>query len=208
MARRLLLALGPVQLRNTEVKTMFDMTTRSAVSRATMLALAAGLATVLACSTATSTAPAAPARTSAMPSLAGTWKLGAADDILPDGTRTPTFGPDPQGRLMIDEAGRYSLQIFRSHRAKFAANDKRKATAEEYQAAVIGMSSHIGHCAIDPSTQTITFRIELASYPNWDGTAQHRRFTLSGDELSYEVPAAASADGVARLSVWRRVREP
>jgi hypothetical protein len=184
---------------------MFNMTTRSVAGG---LAIAASLATVLACSPATSTTPTTPARSSAPPSLAGTWRLVAADDILPDGTQTPTFGPDPQGRLMIDDAGRYSLQIFRSHRAKFASNDKRKATAEEYQAAVIGMNSHIGHCAIDPATHTITFRIDLASYPNWDGTAQNRRFTLSDDELSYEVPATAAGDGVARRSVWRRVREP
>jgi hypothetical protein len=148
----------------------------------------------------------ASACTAAKPSLVGTWTLSAADEIRPDGTRVQSYGPNPQGMLFIDDGGRYSLQIFRPDRPKFASGDKRHGTAEEYEAAVLGMSSHVGHCALDPASGTLTFRIDLASYPNWEATEQKRTFQLSGDELSYRIPASAS-NGIVAISVWRRVTE-
>jgi hypothetical protein len=68
------------------------------------------------------------------------------------------------------------------------------------------MSSHIGHCAIDPASNTIDFHIEASSFPNWNGTDQKRRFTLTGDELSYQVPASAAGTVTVPISVWRRIR--
>ena len=56
-------------------------------------------------------------------SLAGTWTLVAADDLKPDGTRAPAYGPNPQGLLIIEKDGRYALQIYRSDRAKFASGN-------------------------------------------------------------------------------------
>jgi hypothetical protein len=44
------------------------------------------------------------------------------------------------------------------------------------------------------------FRIESASLPNWEETEQKRTFELSGDELSYRVPALP--DGNIQISVW------
>jgi hypothetical protein len=66
------------------------------------------------------------------------------------------------------------------------------------------MSSHVGRYAVDPSGKTISFHVERASYPNWDGTEQKRPFELSGDGFSYRVPA--TSDGVIPISVWRRAR--
>lgn len=138
--------------------------------------------------------------------LAGTWVLEAADDLHPDGSRTPAYGEHPQGILMVDPTGQYSLQIFRSERAKFAAGDKRRGTPDEFQSAVLGMSSHIGHCTLDPAAGIVTFRIDRASFPNWDGTEQQRQYTLEGDRLSYRIPAAATGTALIPISVWRRVR--
>lgn len=160
------------------------------------LTLFAALALAVSCAPAPTTSP-----------LAGTWTLVAADDLLPDGRRVPAYGSHPRGLLLVDADGRYSLQIFRPDRQRFASGDKRRGTAEEYRGAVLGMSSHIGRCAIDPDGRTLTFRIERAAYPNWDGTEQKRKFALSGDELSYQIPASAAGTGVIPISVWRRVRE-
>lgn len=138
--------------------------------------------------------------------LAGTWTLRAADEIRPDGTRAASYGPEPRGLLIIDADGRYSLQIFRVARRKFASGDKRRGTAEEYEDAALGMSSHIGRVAVDSASGLLVFRIELASFPNWDGTEQRRRYELSGNELSYQVPTSATGNGTIPISVWRRVR--
>ena len=138
----------------------------------------------------------------AEPSLAGTWTLTAADDLHPDGSRTRGYGEAPKGRLIIDAAGRYSLQIFKSERARFASADKKKGTPAEFEGAVLGSSTHFGTVSV--AADVLTFRIEAASFPNWEGTEQKRRYELKGDELSYQVPAAP--DGTAPISVWKRVK--
>ena len=138
------------------------------------------------------------------PTLAGTWTLVAADDLKPDGTRAPAYGANPQGLLIIEKDGRYSLQIYRSDRAKFASGNKRQGTPEEYQAAVLASSTHYGTCVVDFKTSTLTFRIERSGFANWDGSEQKRPFELKGDELSYRVPA--TLDGTIPISVWRRIR--
>jgi hypothetical protein len=140
------------------------------------------------------------------PSLAGTWVLRAAEQIRPDGTRVtdPSYGPGAQGLLMIDGEGRYSLQIFKPGRPKFASGDKHRGTPEEYEAAVLGMSSHVGRLVVDAANQMLIFQIEFASYPNWEQTEQKRKFQLSGDELNYQVPASAGSNGIIAVSVWRR----
>ena len=140
----------------------------------------------------------------AEPSLAGTWTLVAADDLHPDGSRTYGYGAAPKGRLIIDAAGRYSLQIFKSERARFSLGDKRKGSPGEYESAVLGSSTHFGTVSADEATHVLTFRIDSASYPNWEGTVQKRGYELVGDELSYQVPAAP--DGVTPISVWKRVK--
>jgi hypothetical protein len=138
--------------------------------------------------------------------LAGTWILTAADELRPDGTRAEPYGSDAQGLLIIDADGQYSLQIYSRARPRFASGDKRKGTPQEYEAAVMGMSSHIGRCSMDAATDMLTFRIERSAYPNWEGTVQKRKYRLTADELSYEVPASATADGTIPRSFWRRVR--
>ena len=137
-------------------------------------------------------------------SLAGTWTLTAADDLKPDGTRAPAFGPNPIGLLFLGADGRYSVQIFRSDRVPFASGEKRRGTPAEYEAASMGMSSHFGRYVVDAAAGTITFRIEAASFPNWNGTEQKRPFTLSGDDLEWRVPATPS--GTIPISAWRRAR--
>lgn len=155
---------------------------------------------------AVATASGAPPDTAARGSLAGTWTLSAADDIRPDGTRVQAYGANPQGLLILGADRRYSVQIFRAGRARYASGDKRRGTPEEYADSVLGMSSHYGRYVVDPANGTLTFHIELASFPNWEGTAQKRPFQLAGEELSYRVPA--TPEGTVPLSVWRRVRVP
>jgi len=134
-------------------------------------------------------------------SLAGTWTLVAADVLHPDGSRGHDYGDAPKGQLLIDRVGHYSLQIFRADRPRFANPDKAKGTAQEFQAAVLGASTHFGTIAIEANQ--LVFHMEGASFPNWDGQEQRRTFELHGDTLSYRVPARPNGD--VPVSVWRRV---
>jgi hypothetical protein len=128
------------------------------------------------------------------------------DNILPDGSRVELYGPSPQGILMFDTQGNYSLQILRANRAKFAASDKGQGTPEEYKAAVQGSNTHFGKYTVDESSGTITFYIEHASYPNWEGTEQKRLYILTKDELKYTVPTPTTGTGATGEVVWKRIQ--
>jgi lysophospholipase L1-like esterase len=149
-------------------------------------------------------APRAPERPAAANPLVGTWTLVLVDNLLPDGSRVHLYGPQPSGLLMFDDGGRYGLQIVSAGRPAFAANDKSRGTADEYRAAVQGSNAHFGTYAIDQAEGTITFRIEHASFPNWEGTQQKRSFRLAGDRLKYTVPAPTTGGGAVGEVEWRR----
>lgn len=135
--------------------------------------------------------------------LAGTWTLAEADEIKADGTRVQNYGPDAQGRLIVDDEGRYSLQIFRQDRSRFASGDKFRGSPDEYREAVHGMSTHYGRLELDADAKVLAFHIDQAAFPNWEGAVQRRHYELIDGRLSYEVPPAA--DGTVARSVWRRV---
>jgi hypothetical protein len=163
----------------------------------TLRAIAIG---AVASSLATATLRADPA----ISSLVGTWTLVAADVIQADGTQTRDYGAAPKGLMLIDGEGRYSLQIYKSERPRFAAGDKLAGSETEYKAASLGSSTHFGTIRIDAAAGTVTFRIDSASFPNWEGDAQTRRYELKGDELSYRVPPRPNGD--TPISVWRRLK--
>ena len=136
--------------------------------------------------------------------LVGTGRLAVVDNLLPDGSRVHLYGPNPSGLLMFDAEGNYSLQIVSAGRPKFAANDKGKGTTDEYRAAVQGSNAHFGKYVLNETEGTITFRIEHASYPNWEGTEQKRSFTLTEDRLKYTVPAPTTGGGAVGEVEWTR----
>jgi hypothetical protein len=140
---------------------------------------------------------------STLEQLHGTWTLAAADKILPDGTVTRDYGNAPKGLLIVDASGKYSLQIFKSERAQFAAADKASGTPDEFRSAVLGSSTHYGSLTIDQKECALVFHIAGASFPNWEGTVQRRTYELHGDELSYRVPSRA--DGSVPISIWHRL---
>ncbi len=138
--------------------------------------------------------------------LAGSWLLVSVDNILTDGSRIHLYGPTPEGFLTFDDKGRYSLQIYRTPRSLFAESDKAKATAEENSAAVQGSNAHYGNYTIDETSHTVTFHIEHASFPNWDGTEQKRPYSISGDHLKYTVPTPTSGGTATGEVEWKRAK--
>lgn len=163
----------------------------------------APLAFLLAACAGIPTAAVAQSRTTERSPLAGTWTLVAADLLHPDGSRTRDYGAAPKGRLMVDAAGHYSLQIFKSERPRFASGAKAKGTPAELAAATLGASTHYGTMRVDTAAHVLTVSIEGASFPNEEGTQQRRAYVLHGDTLSYHVPARP--DGNVPISVWRRI---
>src|SRR5215207_3313460 len=98
--------------------------------------------------------------------IAGTWTLVAADLLHADGTRTTDYGASPKGLLIVDANGRYSLQIFRSERPRFASGDKVTGSAAEFQEAAIGSSTHCGRMSLDTVGHVLSVNTEGSSFPN------------------------------------------
>src|SRR5207245_7025541 len=120
------------------------------------------------------------------------------------GKKSHTLGPKPKGILIVDANGRYVIAFSRADLPKVASNNRTTATAEENKAIVGGSLTHFGTLSINAADKTFTFKIETATFPNWNGTEQKRPFTVTGDELKYTV-AAASGGGTATV-VWKRAR--
>lgn len=136
--------------------------------------------------------------------LAGTWSLVAADVKHPDGSEAHDYGSNPEGSLMIDKKGRYSLQIFKTERSTFPTADKAKGSPDDYKSAVMGASTHYGTISVDQKDMTLTFHIQDSAFPNWKDKAQQRKFSLVGSQLSYF--GVARPNGDVPISVWQRVQ--
>ena len=148
----------------------------------------------------------ATAAATSMSSLVGTWLLSTVDNLMPDGSKVHLYGAAPRGLLIFDADGRYTLQIMRGDRARFASTDRALATPAEYRAAVMGSNTHFGRFSVNEIDHTITFRIEHASFPNWDDTEQKRSFEIKDGRLSYIVPTPTTGAGATGEVVWTRAR--
>jgi hypothetical protein len=115
-----------------------------------------------------------------------------------------TYGANPRGMLILTRDGRYSLHLVRKDLQKFASGSRVKGTPEENAAVVNGSISHFGTYTVGDGGKMLSFKIEGSSYPNWTGTTQQRPFTLKGDLLTYQVPAASR--GGSGEVVWKRIK--
>ena len=137
--------------------------------------------------------------------LVGTWNLLIADTVNQDGTRTPNFGPNPNGVVIFDGGGRYALELSRSNMPKFASNNRVQGTPDENKASVQGSLAHFGTYEVDDATKTLTLHIRSSSFPNWQGTVQKRPLTIMGpDDIKWITPVA-SGGGTAEV-MWHRVK--
>lgn len=134
--------------------------------------------------------------------IVGTWKYVSVDLVRPDGTRTPLYGPNPQGLATFDSAGNYLLMTARGGQPRFASSNREEGTAEENKAVVQGSIAHFGRYTIDEAGKSITFHIQTSTFPNWNGTDQKRPLTISGDTLKWVTPSSTGS-GSAEVVLQR-----
>ena len=133
----------------------------------------------------------------------GTWTL-VSSITEQAGNKFDTFGPNAKGVLIYDANGRYAIIFIGSNLPKFASNNRATGTADENKAIVGGSLAHFGTFVVNEADKSFTFRVDSATFPNWDNTDQKRSFVITGDELKYTTPAG-SAGGTVSLT-WRRVK--
>jgi hypothetical protein len=148
-------------------------------------------------------APAAPPK-SMKEAIVGTWNVLIIDDVKSDGTHVPAYGPNPIGSAIFTADGRYSVQIMRAARPKFASNNRTTGTPDENKAAVQGALAHFGTYSVNEADKTLMLRIEGSTFPNWDGTQQKRIITslTAGDEVTWTNPTPSTGAGRTELA-WK-----
>ena len=78
------------------------------------------------------------------------------------------------------------------------------STAEESLTIAHGSLAYYGTYTVNDVDKTVTVKIEGASFPNFAGTTQTRRFEISGDELTISNPTPAV--GSAAKVVLKRAK--
>jgi hypothetical protein len=144
-----------------------------------------------------------PASAQTAKDIVGTW-VAVSNVSEQGGIKAEPYGSPPLGMLIFGPDGHYGLILSRKDLPKFASNSRTNGTAEENKAAVQGTISHFGRYAVSEADKIITFKIEASTYPNFNDTDQKRSFTLTGDELTYTVPAFSG--GGTAVSTWKRVK--
>ena len=136
--------------------------------------------------------------------IQGSWALVSMQNEL-DGKRTDVFGPNPKGSLILTPDGRFSIILMSATLPKFAANNRKKGTAEENQAVVQGSVAFFGSYSVAIEKEnTVQLSIEGSTFPNWAGEVQKRIMVVKGDEMNFTTPAAAI--GGTNYLVFKRAR--
>ena len=137
--------------------------------------------------------------------LAGAWRLVSYEIERADGGSTQPLGPDPAGLLVYGPAAGMSVQVMQRGRPTFAEPDPRRGTPHEITAAFCGYLAYAGRYEVHPDEGFVVHRIEIAWFPNWEGTEQKRFFRLAGDRLTLRSPPWAHARGTSTgVLVWER----
>lgn len=142
--------------------------------------------------------PGSQARAQSAKELVGTYVF-VSETREKDGTKTEIHA---KGRLVLDANGNYVLTTIRLDLPKVSSNNRATATPDESKAIVAGSLTHFGTYTV--ADNALIFKIESATFANWNGAEQKRPFKLAGDELKYSL-AAASGGGSVTLT-WKRAR--
>jgi hypothetical protein len=139
-----------------------------------------------------------------MRDVVGTWIL-ISSVTEKDGIKTDQFGSGAKGMLTLDVDGHFILTIIGPDLPTFASNNRATGTPEENKAVVSKSIAMIGTYSVNSADKTLIFKVDSASFPNWNGTEQ-KRLLASGnpDELKYITPSASSG-GVATVT-WKRAK--
>jgi hypothetical protein len=136
--------------------------------------------------------------------LVGTWTL-VSSVTERDGTKTDQFGTDAKGTMVCDANGHFMLTIIGADLPKFGSNNRAGGTPEENKAVMSKSIAMIGDYLVNESDKTLTFKVDSATFPNWNGTEQKRLLSpIDGDILKYITPTASSG-GVGTVT-WKRLR--
>jgi lipocalin-like protein len=140
--------------------------------------------------------------------LVGGWRLRSWVALGDDGSETLPMGDAPTGLLAYTGGGTMVALMAPDGRPSFGSDDLTGGTPDEQARAFSSFVAYAGRYRIEGDT--IIHTVETSLFPNWVGTVQRRRWTLSedGGTLTLESPPLALR-GVTRRQrlTWTRVDE-
>ena len=136
--------------------------------------------------------------------LVGTYRLCTFRDIADDGEVREPLGPEPSGLIIYSGTGWMSAVLSTSDREPFAAGDILEASDDERVRAFATSSGYAGRWSIE--NDEVVHQLTVATFPNWVGTTQRRRFALTDGEL-WLYPPRLLMNGKMRRSelMWERM---
>lgn len=139
--------------------------------------------------------------------IVGAWKLVSLTIQKVNGEVTYPFGKNAQGSIIYTDSGRFSAQVLRPDRPKFASGDQLNGTTEEIRANYEGYVSYYGSYEFYNEKGLIIHHVEASLFPNWEGQDQKRFFELSGNRLKLRTPPILWGGGgeVVGTLIWERI---
>ena len=138
--------------------------------------------------------------------MIGAWRLVTFEFRKEDGSVILPFGAEARGSVIYTESGRFSGQLMRVDRPRFAIPDQMKGTPEEIEANYKGSISYFGTYEVDIEKKVINHFVEGSIFPNMEGTKQRRFFEINEDQLILRTPPF-NVDGERATGIitWERV---
>lgn len=138
--------------------------------------------------------------------IVGTWRLITFEFRKADGIVIYPFGASARGSIIYTESGRYSAQLMRLDRPKFASGDQMQGTAEEIETNYKGCISYFGTYEINLQDSLIIHHVEGSIFPNMEGRDQERFFELSENRLQLRTPPIKlGGEKAVGVLLWERI---
>src|SRR5262245_63411427 len=113
----------------------------------------------------------------------GTSTLVSWTQVAGDVEEHVLLGRDPVGQFMFTPDGHMCLSAMRRTRSKLGGSGPQAGTPEEKAAAYDGYIGYCGRYDVNEDERSVTFQLELSSYPNWTGSAQKRFVEVTGTRM-------------------------
>jgi hypothetical protein len=139
-------------------------------------------------------------------SVIGVWKLLRFEFQAAGNRIIYPFGKEARGSFIYTKSNRFSVQLMRVDRPRFAISDQQQGTVEETLASYRGSISYFGTYQVNEEKGIIIHFVEGSIFPNMEGTEQIRYFELKENTLQLRTPTFKVGGEVTfGILLWERI---
>ncbi|RZS36405.1 lipocalin-like protein [Herbihabitans rhizosphaerae] len=141
------------------------------------------------------------------PGLVGAWSLVSFESRISTGEVRRPLGENAGGMLIYTADGHMAGTLWEPDRPRFAGDDQRSGTPDEYTAAARGYVQYTGTYETDAATNAVYHHVEQSLFPNWNGRTLTRfyEFADGGNSVTLRTaPIPYDGETITGMLVWRR----